>query len=72
MFSMVPLFLQNPWQTLTVLDIILPVKPVTGPEFSYIQLQAASTITVCSWHKLGTQEIISVITPRDPQNVGYY
>ena len=25
----------------------------------------------CSWHKLGTQEVLSVITPWDPQNVGY-
>ena len=26
---------------------------------------------VCSWHKLGTQEIITAITPRDPQNIRY-
>ena len=63
MFSMVPLCLQSPWQTLTVLYNILPVRPVTGPEFSYIQLQAASTTRICSRHKLGTQEVISVITP---------
>ena len=71
MFSMVQLLLQSPWQTLTVLDNILPVRPVTGPEFSYIQLQAASTTRICSWHKLGTKEVISVITPWDPHNVVY-
>ena len=68
---MVPLCLQSPWQTLTVLYNILPVRPVTGPEFSYIHLQAANTITVCSWHKLGTQGIITANTPRNPQNLTY-
>ena len=50
---------------------ILQARPVTGPEFSYIHLQAASTITVCSWHKLGTQGIITANTPRNPQNLTY-
>lgn len=56
MFNMVPLCLQSPWQTLTVLYNILPVRPVTGPEFSYIQLQAASTARIYGRHKLGTQK----------------
>ena len=71
MFSMGQLFLQSPWQILEILHNILPVRPVTGPEFSYIQLQAASTTRICSWHKLGTKEVISVITHWDPQNVVY-
>ena len=43
MFGMGQLFVQSPWQILEILHNILPVRPVTGPELSYIHHQAAST-----------------------------